>query len=66
MSTMQQLTGYDSARIIPPTEDNKPKKITRTEDGGMIVEFGNGETGRLDKDDVQIQVFIAWAMITGL
>lgn len=55
-----------STRIIPVSDKNRVKNITRLDDGGMRVEFRSGEVVTLGKGDARIQEFIVYSVLFDL
>lgn len=51
------------ARIVPASKANKVTTVERDSDGSMNLQFGDGSTGKLSKDDEALQAFVLWTMI---
>lgn len=56
----------DSTRIIPVSDKNRVKTITKMADGCLRVEFHSGEVTTIDKDDDKIQAFIVYSVLADL
>lgn len=54
---------HAQARIIPVSQPNKVKNITKLEDGAMRVEFYSGKVSVLSQDDEIVQAFVVYSVL---
>lgn len=53
----------DDTRIIPASKENKAIEVTKNSDGSMDIKFGDGNTGTLSADEIDLQAFAVWTML---
>jgi hypothetical protein len=54
---------HAQARIIPVSQPNKVKNITKLENGAMRVEFYSGKVSVLSQDDEIVQAFVVYSVL---
>jgi hypothetical protein len=54
---------YAQARIIPISQPNKVKFITKLDNGAMRVEFYSGKVAELSADDEIVQAFVVYSVL---
>lgn len=64
LMTPEQL--MRNARVIPVSQPNKAKFITKHPNGGMQVEFNSGAIVELEPEDKLIQAFVVYTMLADL
>lgn len=55
-----------NARIIPISEPNRVRQVTKQADGGLRVEFNSGAVTDLAPGDALIQAFVVYTMLADL
>lgn len=55
-----------NSRVIPISEPNKVKAVTKLQDGGLRIEFNSGAMIDLSADDEMIQAFAVYTMLADL
>ncbi len=54
---------YAQARIIPVSQQNRVKTVTKLESGALRVEQHSGNVFDISKDDEQFQSFLIWMVL---
>jgi hypothetical protein len=62
MSTLAASLMADT-RIIPVKRENKVVEATKLPDGSLSMRFGDGRTGVLGPDQIDLQAFVVWTML---